>query len=131
VATPPPQIGLGLQATGSACCISIRVWTTDIRGLELVLNAEQLLFLTLRGLSKFTDNPTVNGYTGAGLTLVLGIPQPVTVPPIEALQFLVGVEATPIVPPLPQLGLDVEAALEFQLNRGFFTSLGAGFHLYF
>lgn len=102
VAVSPSQIGLGLESAGSTCCISIRVWTTDLRGLELVVNAEQLLFLTVRGLSRFTDNPTVNGYTGAGLTLVLGIPQPVAVSPIETLQFLVGAEAPLSFPFYPQ-----------------------------
>lgn len=123
------EFGIGLQATGSACCISLRQWTAEGRGLELTFMADRLLMLGLRGMSKFADTDVLDPYTGAGVNLVFG-PRLSRGIPLTSLQFLLGLEAgLPFMP--PQLTINVEAALEFELDREFYTYVGGGLHFYF
>ena len=124
------SIGLGLELTGSACCFSIRQWITDTRGFELVVEASGYLLLTPRLLNKFRDDNLIDGYTGVGLALMFSLsPYTSLVSPIRGLQVLMGLEIT--LPLLPQLALNLEAALEYHFGRGFTTFLGSGIHFYF
>lgn len=125
----PSKFGIGLQATGSACCISMRQWSSSGRGLELTFMADRLLMVGLRGMSKFAEADLLDPYTGAGINVVFG-PRLSQGIPLTSLQFLLGLEVgLPFLP--PQLAINFEAALEFELDREFFTYIGGGLHFYF
>lgn len=123
------DFGIGLQATGSACCISMRQWTPEGRGLELTFMADRLLTVGLRGMSTFADTDGLDPYTGAGINLIFG-PRTGQGIPLTSLQFVLGLDiGLPFLP--PQLAVNVEAALEFEMDREFYAYIGGGLHVYF
>ena len=123
------EFGLGLQASGSACCISMRQWTDAGRGLELTFMADRVLMLGLRGMSQFADTEALDPYAGAGINLIFG-PRVSPGIPLTSLQFLLGLDVgLPFLP--PQLAINFEAALEFELDREFYSYIGGGVHFYF
>ena len=123
------DLGIGVQNSGAACCISIRAWTTPTGGIELDLAANRLLFLTTRGLTKFVDSSIVDAYGGAGLVFVFSPLRSTSRFPIDALQLLLGLEIT--VPFMPAFAINTEGVLEFEPEREFFTTIGVGIHYYF
>lgn len=121
--------GIGLQATGSACWISMRQSSDQGRGLELTFMADRLLMLGLRGISKFADTDVLDPYTGAGINLILG-PRLSQGIPFTSLQFLLGLEVElPFLP--PPFAINFEAALEFELDQEFYSYVGGGLHFHF
>ena len=107
------SLGLGIQSTGSACCLSFRFWGTG--ALELDFDADRVLRLTARGLSKFLYSEFVDAYAGAGLTLILpplGSSSPNF--PVQVVQFPLGLEIT--LPFLTRLAINIEAAVEYHLE---------------
>lgn len=122
------SLGLGIQSTGSACCISLRFVGTGT--LELDFDADRLLFVTARGLSTFWSSEFVELYAGAGVTLALPMGSSSPSFPLQVLQFPFGLEVT--LPFLTQFAVNIEAALEYNLASHVFTTVtGAGIHFYF
>jgi hypothetical protein len=126
----PSSTGIGIETTGAACCISIRHWTTFTTGSELLVAASRDLFITLRGLNRLGGTSQISGYAGAGITLAFGRTRPLPASLIQSFQILFGIEvAAPLI--VPQFALNVEAAIEMDLQQDFFSHLGGGIHFYF
>ena len=123
--------GVGLESTGSACCISVRFWLADDRGSEMVLNAyDTHLFVTVRGLQAVGRLAPFTAYAGMGLTLRFG--DLIVVSPFSAFLSYQGFIA--VASPLPFLDNvmgNVEASVEVRPRLGFASSLGVGLHVYF
>lgn len=123
--------GIGLESSGSACCVSVRFWLGDERGSEMVLNAlDNHLFITLRGLQGLALFEPITLYAGLGMTLRFG--QIVAVNPFSAfmaMQGLIALEAP--IPFYEMLIGNVEATVEVRPSLGFSGALGVGLHFYF
>ena len=126
----PVSTGIGIETTGAACCISIRHWTTLTTGTEILVAASRDLFVTIRGLNRLGGSSQLDGYAGAGITLAFGRSRPLNASIIQSFQFLFGIEvAAPLI--VPQFALNVEAAIEMDLQQDFFSHIGGGIHFYF
>jgi len=124
------KLGLGLQNSGSACCLSVRLWNTENSATELTATASRNLFLTVRGLGKFSNNEVVDGYAGAGLAMIFGAAPPVPRSPVRALQLIMGLEiAVPLAP--PQFTINLEGVVEADIYQNFDSYIGGGLHFYF
>ena len=124
------KLGLGLESTGSACCLSVRLWNSPTSASELVLTASRNLFVTVRGIGKITSTDVVDGYMGAGLAMIFGSTRPIPPSPVRAVQLFMGVEfAVPLVP--PQFTINLEGAIEMDIFENFSSYLGGGVHFNF